>query len=637
MKNNTSAIAEINKSKNNLLRSLSVVLLFFSACANAIAAAKAESVSIQLNWMYQFEFAGPIAAREKGFYRDAGLEVQFLEGGPDIDPVTPVAQGDADFGISGSSLAVERFHGKPVVALASLMQHSAVGLLARKSAGIDSVHDLVGKKLAITFDTAVEVDAYLKSQGIVPGDYQRIEHFVPVEELDKGIADAIAVYTSNELFHIQSRLNDYTLFSPRSSGIDLFGNILFTSESMIKKHPELVAAFKKATIKGWDYALKNQQEIAEIIHQKYNSQNKSLQHLLFEADKLNELTRPDIVEPGHMYPGRWQHVIEVYREQGKITANIDLAGFIYDPNPRVDLTGFYIAFGVALLVLLAVIFIAIKFRRMNVALLSAEAELRSYQESLEEKVVTRTRELADAKNEAEKANEAKSRFLANMSHELRTPMHAILSFTNLSLKRADDEKLQKYLENIKISAARLTGLLNALLDLAKMEAGKMDIQFARCDLTDIAAQCAIEVESLCLEKSISIELEKNNVVEGEFDPGLISQVVINLLSNAIKYSPVGGSIRIRVSEVSQVEDFVGVLELSVSDEGSGIPVEDLDKIFDKFEQSSRTDSKAGGTGLGLSICRQIINDHDGLIWAESPVKGSDHGTEFHFVIPSRKK
>jgi len=617
-----------------MMRRFPAVLLWLlcSAC-NVAAHAKTTDVSIQFNWMFQFEFAGPVAAKEKGFYRDAGLKVEFREGGPEVDPVTPVAKGDTDFGISGSSLVVDRYLNKPVVALASLMQHSAVGLLARKSAGINSVNDLVGKKLAITFDTAVELDAYLKSQGIVSGDYQRIEHFVPLEELDQGNADAIAVYTSNELYHIRSRPDDYMLFTPRSSGIDLFGNILFTNELMIKNQPEVVAAFRDATIKGWDYALKNQREVARIIYEKYNTQNKTLNHLLFEAEKLNELTRPDIVEPGHMYPGRWQHVVDIYREMGKITGDIDLGEFIYDPDPQVDLSRFYITFGVIVLVLLAVIGIAIKFRTMAMALLAAEAELRSHQETLEEQVKIRTRELAEAKNEAVNANEAKTRFLANMSHELRTPMHAIAGFTNLSLKRVEDSKTRRYLENIKVSSNRLTGLVNALLDLSKMEAGKIELNVKKCDLTGLAAQCCAEVESLCLEKSLQVELDKDKVCEGEFDPTLISQVIINLLSNAIKFSPPGGTIRLRITEVPQVEEFSGIMELSISNEGEGIPPEELDKIFEKFEQSSTTVSKAGGTGLGLSICREIINVHNGLIWAESPVKGTAQGAEIHFIIP----
>jgi PAS domain S-box-containing protein len=338
--------------------------------------------SIQLNWMNQFEFAGPITALEKGFYREAGLDVELHQGGPRIDPITPVAGGAIDFGIAGSSLVVERFQGKPVVALASMMQHSAVGLLARKSAGIGSVFDLKGKRLAITFDTAVETEAYLKSQGIAPSDFQLIDHFVPVEGLDAGEADAIAIYVSNELFHVQNRVDDYMLFTPRSSGIDLFGNILFTREQLIEQRPELVEAFRKATIKGWDYALKHPQEITDLLLVKYNSQNKSREHLLFEAGKLWELTRPDIVEPGYMSPGRWRHVTEVYAELGKLPKDFDLQGFIYDPNPERNLTWIYLGLSGSGLALLITFAIAMYFRRLSQHLIAANQAAAASQRAL---------------------------------------------------------------------------------------------------------------------------------------------------------------------------------------------------------------------------------------------------------------
>lgn len=366
-------------------RRIQQLMLLFVVCfpaSPALASEPLTQTSIQLNWMYQFEFAGPIVALEKGFYREAGLDVELHQGGPHIDPITPVADGKVDFGIAGSSLVVERFGGKPVVALASLMQHSAVGLLARRSAGIGSVFDLKGKRLAITFDTADEIDAYLKSQGIIPSDYQRIEHFVSVEGLDAGEADAIAVYVSNELYDIGDRVDDYMLFTPRSSGIDLFGNILFTNESLVKEHPELVESFRKATIKGWEYALAHPLEVTEILLAKYNTQNKSREHLLFEAEKLLELTRPDIVEPGYMSPGRWRHVADVYAAQGKIPKDFDLRGFIYDPNPRLDLTWFYLSLAGGAVALLVVVGIAVYFRRMNQRLIVANNAAETAQQAL---------------------------------------------------------------------------------------------------------------------------------------------------------------------------------------------------------------------------------------------------------------
>lgn len=259
-------------------------------------------------------------------------------------------------------------------------------------------------------------------------------------------------------------------------------------------------------------------------------------------------------------------------------------------------------------------------------------------QNLESKVTERTNDLKLALHEAEKANELKSAFLANMSHELRTPMHAILSFADLASKRMTDEKVSRYLENIKTSGIRLTGLLNALLDISKLESENSDINFKKSNLTQITRQCINELKSLYKEKSLHVLFDGSNDVTGEFDPVLISQVIINLLSNAIKFTPRNGTVQIRLSSVDKDRDeiFTGVMELEISDEGVGIPENELSTVFDKFVQSSKTKSKAGGTGLGLSICKEIINAHKGLIWAESPVTKEGTGSSFHFIIPTQQ-
>lgn len=593
-----------------------------------------ERVSLQLNWMFQFEFAGPIAAREKGFYRDAGLEVELREGGPDIDPTTPVAEGQADFGITGSSLVVSRSEGQPLVALASLMQHSAVGLLARKSAGIQSVHDLAGKRLAISADTAVELEAYLKSQGIGRDDFRRIDRYVPLAGLDAGEVDAIAVYTSNELFEIQDRIDDYMLFSPRSSGIDLFGNILFTSETLVDESRSLVERFRKATIRGWDYALRHPDEIAELILRRYNTQNKDLPHLLFEAEKLYQLTRPDIVEPGHMNPGRWVHVTEIYRSQGKIAPDFKLNGFIYESQPRLDLTWLYAVLSIGSVVLAISIGIALKFRRINRALLAAEGELLRHKASLEDQVQARTRELEKAKEAAEQANQAKSEFLRNMSHELRTPMHAILSFANLAKKRAAEPKLNHYLEHIQTSGARLTGLLDDLLDLSVLDTGKLQLQLVEQDLDVLLRQAVEQVSALANSKRITMNLPPRQQVFCQIDVQGITRLVIHLLSNAVQYSPEGSAIDIKIDRVAaHRSDPAKRVRLRIFDHGIGIPADELETVFEKFKQSSRTRSQAGGTGLGLSIVKDIVNLHHGEIRAESPPTGRDKGTVFTLILP----
>jgi GAF domain-containing protein len=239
------------------------------------------------------------------------------------------------------------------------------------------------------------------------------------------------------------------------------------------------------------------------------------------------------------------------------------------------------------------------------------------------------REIDDKGRQIEAANRHKSEFLANMSHELRTPLNAIIGFSEVlldpSLKVSDEEQSQ-FLTDVLGSGKHLLGLINEILDLAKIEAGKMELQIEPALLQDVVEAVSNTMRSLAVKKSIDLRIDSDERLDPFLmDGARVKQVLLNLVGNAIKFTPEGGKVWMRTGSKD------GYVRVEVGDTGPGIAAEDQERIFLEFQQAGSDAGKPQGTGLGLALAKKFVEMHGGKIWLESEV---GKGSRFFFTLPT---
>ena len=297
-------------------------------------AAALDAVSLQLKWKHQFQFAGYYAALEQGFYRDAGLDVTIREGGPDVEATEAVASGKADFGVCSSSVLREWVMGRHLVVLAVIFQQSPAIILVPRRADIRSVSDLRGRTL-MDAPGSDEIAAMLKKEGVDYAALPRVDHRGDPRDLLVGMADAMVAYSTNEPFVLEQLGAAYRTFSPGDYGINFYGDNLCTSETEVKAHPDRVAAFRAASLKGWAYALAHKEETVDLILKTYSTK-KSREALLFEAARTDLLVRRGLGHMGRQDAAHWRKIAATYHALGLLADDALPTKLMWDREDDID-------------------------------------------------------------------------------------------------------------------------------------------------------------------------------------------------------------------------------------------------------------------------------------------------------------
>ena len=297
--------------------------------------AQNKNVSLVLPWKHQFQFAGYYVAKELGFYKNVGLDVEIKEFDISVKISQDVVNQKYDFGVGHSFLILDKINRFPnIILLNAVHQSSPMVLLSKKREDLKTITDIAGKKVMASRDQVdgAAINSMLFSNGLTKDSYTVIEPSFNILDIINGKTDIMTSYSSNEPYALQQKGIEYTIFDPKDYGYDFYSDILFTSKSMLDKHPKEVEAFRIASLHGWEYAFNNIDETIEIILKKYNTQNRTKKALEFEAKTLKELALKDGVNFGEINPLKLKEITTSYRLLGLVNTKtkIDFDSFVYN-------------------------------------------------------------------------------------------------------------------------------------------------------------------------------------------------------------------------------------------------------------------------------------------------------------------
>gem|GEM_PF-406082 len=312
------------------MRTLLLLTFFYSL----LFSKEIETIKLQLQWKHQFEFAGFYAAKEKGFYKEVGLDVEFVEFDSKMKIVDEVLNGNAEYGLTYSTLIADYMKGKPLLFVSNFFKQSPLVLVTQKD--IQTPADLKGKKVMGLLDSTHKqiILTMLDKFNLTENDFTNVSRKFSIQSFANKEVDALSIFTTNEIYTLDKMGVQYNILDPAAFGTKFYDLNLFTTKNELKNHPTRVENFKNASIKGWKYALENKEEIADLIIQKYNTQNKSKEALLFEAKQIEYLMLTNVYPIGSIDIERIQTISDSFAHSLLLQkkSKEELETFIYKPH-----------------------------------------------------------------------------------------------------------------------------------------------------------------------------------------------------------------------------------------------------------------------------------------------------------------
>ena len=590
-----------------------------------------EKVSIQLHWKHQFQFAGYYIAKELGYYKDIGIDVNLNEYEFGMDISNMIETDKVDFAIGRSSLLIDKANGKDIVALGAIFQNSPLVLLTT-DVSIKNLEDLKNKKIMITNDAqeAASLTAMLNSHKINLKDLQVQKHSFNLNDLITGKTDIMASYISNEPIILDDQNIKYKIFDPKDYGFHFYNDILYTSSKFIDKNPKLTKEFFDATLKGWEYAFNNVGETSKIIFNKYNTQNKSLITLLLEGEALKKLVHhKNSDEIGCLDSVKLQKIVDIYKVIGLIKEDVDLDTFIYKHNPHgvihIDLShnDIYILPIIILLLLVSII--------TTLYYLSIKKRWLITQQSLDDKL----QELEDKDKQLYEQSKLVSmgEMIGNIAHQWRQPLSVISTgvtglLVSKELNTLTDEEIEKSCNAINDNVQYLSKTIDDFRDFIKNE--RIKKQFY---LKDVVNNFLHLVEGRFKSDNIQIILDIDNEININGYENELIQCFMNIVDNS-KDALLENNIKNKFIFISTTTKNDKVL-IILKDNAGGFLKDVQAQIFEPY---FTTKHKSQGKGLGLHMTYNlIVNGMKGSIIAKNVTFEYENesyvGVEFIISLP----